>query len=62
LLSETLKNHKGYTIFKDCNKEGNFVFQHKIKKVKGLFAVGVPKKGKRIPKLLCEYFLEITFI
>ncbi len=34
------------TIFKDCNGEGNFVFQHKTKKVKGLFMVGVPKKEK----------------
>ncbi len=50
------------TIFRDCNGERNFVFQHKIKKVKGLFAIGVPKKGKRIPKFLWDYFLETTFI
>jgi hypothetical protein len=53
---------KDMAIFKDCNGEGNFVFQHKIKKVKGLFTIGVPKKGKRIPRLLWDYFLQIIFI
>jgi hypothetical protein len=53
---------KDMTIFKDCNGERNFVFQHKIKKVNGLFAIEVPKKGKRIPKFLWDYFLETTFI
>jgi len=28
----------------------------------GLFTVGVPKKGKRTPRLLWDYFLQITFI
>jgi hypothetical protein len=28
----------------------------------GVFTVGVPKKGKRIAKLLWGHFLQLTFI
>jgi hypothetical protein len=46
-----------FILLTPCNGEGKFVFEQKMKKVKNLFTIGVPKKGKKILGLFWDHFL-----